>query len=83
MSTSFELLAQARRMPLVAILRGLVPAEAEAVGAALVESGFRTLEVPLNRPGALECIAVLARRLPADAIAVSYTHLTLPTSDLV
>ena len=37
-------------LPLVAILRGLRPAEAEAVGGALVEAGFRILEVPLNSP---------------------------------
>ncbi|MBX9818904.1 MAG: 2-dehydro-3-deoxy-6-phosphogalactonate aldolase [Burkholderiaceae bacterium] len=83
MSTSTELLAQARRMPLVAILRGLLPAEAEAVGAALVESGFRTLEVPLNRPGALECIATLARTLPADAIVGGGTMLTVADVEAV
>lgn len=77
MSDSSELLARARRIPLVAILRGLVPAEAQAVGEALVESGFRTLEVPLNRPGALECIATLARTLPADAIVGGGTMLTV------
>lgn len=83
MSTSQELLAQARQIPLVAILRGLVPAEAEAVGAALVESGFRTLEVPLNRPGALECIAILARTLPTDAIVGGGTMLTVADVEAV
>ncbi len=83
MSDSFELLARARRAPLVAILRGLVPAEAQAVGEALVESGFRTLEVPLNRPGALECIATLARTLPADAIVGGGTMLTVADVEAV
>lgn len=83
MSDSFELLARARRIPLVAILRGLVPAEAQAVGEALVESGFRTLEVPLNRPGALECIATLARTLPADAIVGGGTMLTVADVEAV
>ena len=50
MKTAQQLLDQARHMPLVAILRGLDPASAVAVGEALVESGIRTLEVPLNRP---------------------------------
>ena len=77
MSESLELLAHARRTPLVAILRGLLPAEAQAVGEALLESGFRTLEVPLNRPGALECIATLARILPADAVVGGGTMLTI------
>lgn len=66
--TAQELLMQARRLPLVAILRGLTPANAAAVGLALVESGFRILEVPLNRPGALQCIEILARTLPDDVL---------------
>ncbi len=63
MKTAQQLLDQARHMPLVAILRGLDPANAVAVGQALVESGFRTLEVPLNRPGALECIALAQEQM--------------------
>jgi 2-keto-3-deoxy-6-phosphogluconate aldolase len=49
--------------PLVAILRGLTPAEAPAIGDALVEIGFR-LEVPLNSPQRLESIALLRARFP-------------------
>jgi 2-dehydro-3-deoxyphosphogalactonate aldolase len=64
-------------LPLVAILRGLTQAEAPAVGAALFEAGFRMLEVPLNRPGAIECIALLARQAPADALVGGGTMLTL------
>ncbi|MET0265355.1 MAG: 2-dehydro-3-deoxy-6-phosphogalactonate aldolase [Duganella sp.] len=45
--------------PLVAILRGLQPAEAVDVAKVLYNAGFRALEVPLNRPGALECIAAM------------------------
>jgi 2-dehydro-3-deoxyphosphogalactonate aldolase len=83
MSETFELLARARKTPLVAILRGLLPAEAQAVGEALVESGFRALEVPLNRPGALECIATLARTLPADAMVGGGTMLTVADVEAV
>jgi 2-dehydro-3-deoxyphosphogalactonate aldolase len=51
--------------PLVAILRGLKPAEAVDVAKVLHAAGFRALEVPLNRPGALECIAsMVALDLP-------------------
>lgn len=74
--TSQTLLMQARRLPLVAILRGLTPTNAAAVGAALVEAGFRILEVPLNRPGALLCIEILARTLPDDALVGGGTILT-------
>ena len=62
-------------IPLVAIMRGLTVVEAPAVGAALFEAGFRLLEVPLNRPGALEAIAILARMAPPDAIVGRWHHL--------
>ncbi|MDZ7937733.1 MAG: 2-dehydro-3-deoxy-6-phosphogalactonate aldolase [Rhodoferax sp.] len=73
----------ARKLPLVAILRGLEPSQAQAVGEALAESGFRVLEVPLNRPGALECIATLARTLPVDAIVGGGTMLTVADVEAV
>ena len=44
------------RPPLVAILRGLEPQRAAEVGALLFDAGFRIIEVPLSRPGALLCI---------------------------
>ncbi|OBU67929.1 2-dehydro-3-deoxy-6-phosphogalactonate aldolase [Stenotrophomonas maltophilia] len=50
-------------LPLVAILRGLTPQEAPAIGAALAEAGFHLLEVPLNSPRPLESITLLARQL--------------------
>ena len=56
------------KLPLVAILRGLRPDEAEGIGAALYGAGFRLIEVPLNSPEPFESIARLARSLPADAV---------------
>ncbi|MDB5827274.1 MAG: 2-dehydro-3-deoxy-6-phosphogalactonate aldolase [Variovorax sp.] len=56
--------AAMRELPLVAILRGLSPAEAHAVGDAIVEPGFRLLEVPLNSPQPYESIALLRARFP-------------------
>jgi 2-dehydro-3-deoxyphosphogalactonate aldolase len=54
--------------PLVAILRGLPAEDAASVGAALFEAGFRAVEVPLNRPGALQAIATLAALAPAGTL---------------
>ena len=51
-------------MPLVAILRGLTPKEAPAIGQALTVSGFVLLEVPLNSPQPLDSIAALAAQHP-------------------
>lgn len=49
------------RCPLIAILRGVQPHEAEAIAAALEESGIAIVEVPLNSPQPLDSIARLAR----------------------
>lgn len=42
--------------PLIAILRGIRPDEALDVGHALIDAGFRVLEVPLNSPEPCESI---------------------------
>ncbi|MBB3474419.1 2-dehydro-3-deoxy-6-phosphogalactonate aldolase [Sphingomonas sp. BK345] len=65
-----------RQAPLVAILRGLTPAEAPAVGDALVEAGFTLLEVPLNSPEPIESIRLLAERLAGRAMVGAGTVLT-------
>jgi 2-dehydro-3-deoxyphosphogalactonate aldolase len=74
---------QAPALPLVAILRGLDVDSAAAVGQALFDAGFRILEVPLNRPGALECIAILAAIAPPDALVGAGTVLTVADVDAV
>lgn len=48
--------------PLVAIIRGVSPAEAEAIGEAIYESGIRIIEVPLNSPDPLISIERLAAK---------------------
>ena len=47
------------RMPLVAILRGLTPEQAAPVGERLIAAGFELLEVPLNRPDAVDSMRAL------------------------
>ena len=42
--------------PLVGIIRGVTPDEAEAIGQAIYEAGIRIIEVPLNSPDPLESI---------------------------
>ena len=62
-------LAQAMaQLPLIAILRGLTPAEAPAIGEALVSSGFAIIEVPLNSPEPLHSIAALTKLFPQTLI---------------
>jgi 2-dehydro-3-deoxyphosphogalactonate aldolase len=48
--------------PLIAILRGVKPDEAEAIASAIVEAGFGGVEVPLNSPEPLKSIEIIAAR---------------------
>lgn len=61
---------------LIAILRGLRPAEAVAMGEALVAAGIRAIEVPLNSPDPLESISRLAAALGDEALIGAGTVLT-------
>ena len=54
--------------PLVAIIRGVTPDEAVAVGEALVAAGIRIVEVPLNSPQPFESIDRLAKALGDRAL---------------
>lgn len=68
--------AEFAKLPLVAILRGLQPQEAVAVGQALVQSGITLLEVPLNSPQPLQSIALLRQAFP-QAVVGAGTVLTV------
>lgn len=70
-------------VPLVAILRGLTPEEAEPVGEALVAAGFRCLEVPLNSPRPLESIKILSERFGDTSIIGAGTVLSPAAVDAV
>ena len=61
---------------MIAIVRGVKPAEAAAHGRALYEAGFRIVEVPLNSPQPLDSIAALREALPEDAMIGAGTVLT-------
>jgi 2-dehydro-3-deoxyphosphogalactonate aldolase len=55
-------------LPLIAILRGVEPHEAVAVGRALIAAGFCAIEVPLNSPQPLQSIERLAVALGERAL---------------
>jgi 2-dehydro-3-deoxyphosphogalactonate aldolase len=61
---------------LVAILRGLRPDEASAVGRAIFEAGIEAIEVPLNSPDPFASIASIVEALPATALVGAGTVLT-------
>lgn len=61
--------------PLVGIIRGVTPDEAEAIGAAIHEGGIRIIEVPLNSPDALASIELLAKKFGDEVLVGAGTVL--------
>ena len=70
-------------LPLIAILRGVTPTEAPALGEALVGAGISTIEVPLNSPDPLESIAALVDSLGDRATVGAGTVLSGAEVDAV
>jgi len=64
--------------PLVAIIRGVTPGEAEAIGDAIFEGGIRIIEVPLNSPDPLVSIERLANKFGDRVLVGAGTVLRPP-----
>ena len=71
------------KLPLVAILRGVTPAEAPAVAEALLAEDFDLIEIPLNSPEPLKSIAAVRRMAPARAFVGAGTVLTVADVEAV
>ena len=71
------------KLPLVAILRGLTPAEAPDVAEALLEEDFEFIEIPLNSPEPLKSIAAVRRMAPARVFVGAGTVLTVEQVEAV
>ena len=56
------------RRPLIAILRGITPLEAESVSDVLIEAGISIIEVPLNSPQPFETIERMVKFHGANGI---------------
>ena len=63
--------------PLVAILRGITPAEVPAVCDVLLEKGIKILEIPLNSPNAFESIAIAVKHCGDKQMVGAGTVLTV------
>jgi len=61
--TSPSLRSYLSPLPLIAVLRGISPAEIPSIAGALTDHGFRILEVPLNSPDPFESIRLLSESL--------------------
>ncbi len=68
---------------LIAILRGLPPPDALAIGQVLVDAGITMIEVPLNSPDPLRSISVLQDRFGDRALIGAGTVLTADQVALV
>lgn len=75
---------QINKLPLIAILRGLTPSEAIAIGRALFEAGVTVMEVPLNSPiDPLESIRLLSGHFQGRAAVGAGTVLSAEDVDAV
>jgi 2-dehydro-3-deoxyphosphogalactonate aldolase len=63
-------------LPLVAVLRGVVPAEAADVATVLCKAGLRCVEVTLNSPQPLASIAAIRARFDGTMLVGAGTVLT-------
>lgn len=65
-----------QEMPLIAILRGLEPTNALAVGEELIAAGFTLIEVPLNSPEPIKSISAMAAAFQGKAVIGAGTVMT-------
>lgn len=64
-----------KEAPVIAILRGITPEEIPGVCRTLSDAGIRLLEIPLNKPKALECITLAAECAGQDQLVGAGTVL--------
>jgi 2-dehydro-3-deoxyphosphogalactonate aldolase len=63
-------------VPLIGILRGIMPRDAVRITSALYELGFRCLEIPLNSPSPFDSIEAVVKALPNDCLIGAGTVVT-------
>lgn len=71
------------KLPLIAILRGITPYEAEAHVGALIESGFDAIEIPLNSPQWEKSIGAMVQAFGDKALIGAGTVLSPAQVDVL
>ena len=69
------------KLPLIAILRGITPDEAEAHVAALIDAGFDAIEIPLNSPEWAKSIGAMVQTFGDKALIGAGTVLQVTQVD--
>ncbi len=69
------------KRPLIAILRGIKPAEVESVVGALIDNGITAIEIPLNSPDPFRSIETAAKMAPDHCLIGAGTVLTVEDVD--
>jgi len=67
--------------PLVAILRGLRPDEADSIVGVLIECGLTAIEIPLNSPDPFRSIEIAVKMAPSGTLIGAGTVLTVADVD--
>lgn len=70
-------------LPLIAIIRGITPAEVISVANALIDTGFTRIEVPLNSPDAITSIRMLVQQFGSDYLVGAGTVTTVEEAQAV
>lgn len=81
--TTFLQRWQQEPLPLIAILRGITPDKAVEAAEALLECGFRYLEVPLNSPSPYESISLMRKAVGDRGYVGAGTVLSVEQVDRV
>jgi 2-dehydro-3-deoxyphosphogalactonate aldolase len=71
----------AMKRPLVAILRGVKPEEAEGIVSVLIEAGLTAIEIPLNSPDPFRSIGMAVRLAPTGVLVGAGTVLSTDDVD--
>ena len=69
--------------PLIAILRGITPAEVIEISETLVEKNFKIIEIPLNSPDPIESIEMLVSHFKDEVIIGAGTVTDLTSIKLI
>ncbi|MBT6305523.1 MAG: 2-dehydro-3-deoxy-6-phosphogalactonate aldolase [Rhodospirillaceae bacterium] len=72
-----------KESPLIAILRGITPAEVIEISETLVEKNFKIIEIPLNSPDPIESIEMLVSHFKDEVIIGAGTVTDLTSIKLI